>query len=662
MKKLLTKQLWPLICWVCFPAIVFAQNPVISGKVNASDGSGLPGVSVIVKGTTTGTASDAEGKFSLAAPADGTLVFSFIGYVTEEVAIGGRSQVNVSLVPDVKSLDEVVVVGYGTQRKSDVTGSLSSVSAKEIKAVPITGVGQALQGRAAGVQVTQSSNAPGGQVSIRVRGGNSILGGNEPLYVIDGFPVYNESGANINPNDIESIEILKDASATAIYGSRGANGVVIITTKRGKAGQNRVEFESYVGIQEVRKMLPMLNATEYALLVNEAQTNAGKVPVFTDEQIAGFGEGTNWQEEIFRKAPQQNYQLTISGGNEKTRYALSGNYLSQQGVIIHSKFDRGSFRFNFDHKITDRINIGSSLNVNRTRNNAVPTDADGGTSGTVVYGALNFSPTQPVYNPDGSLVVLNTPGRILIGSPVAQAYGTSDLRVRTRMLGNVFADFKLIEGLTFRTSLGADISFSKNSYYISRNTSVGLQLNGRGEITNEQTTTWLNENTLTYVKSLDRHNVTVLAGYAMQGSRFETVRASSQGFGNDILTYNSLNAANTALVPNSLANKDQLNSYIGRVNYDYAGKYLFTGTVRADGSSRVGEGNKWSVFPSASVAWRLSEENFLKNSTFINDLVPRPGSEGSPGSEQLQRNQCSREVVHSAAGQPFSYCSSRPSD
>ncbi|RYF52487.1 MAG: SusC/RagA family TonB-linked outer membrane protein, partial [Cytophagaceae bacterium] len=253
-----------LVC-LQFPSLLMAQQSTpVSGKVVGANGEAIPGANVVVKGTSTGTSTNAQGNFSLNAPSDGTLVISSLGFVSQDVAIGRRSQLTVTLAEDRKALEEVVVVGYGTQRKSDVTGSLSSVTAKEIKSVPVTGVGQALQGRAAGVQVTQASNAPGGGVTIRIRGGNSINAGNEPLYVIDGFPVYNESGANLNPNDIESMEILKDASATAIYGSRGANGVVLITTKRGKSGQNRIEFETYYGVQQVRKKLPLLNATQYA--------------------------------------------------------------------------------------------------------------------------------------------------------------------------------------------------------------------------------------------------------------------------------------------------------------------------------------------------------------------------------------------------------------
>lgn len=620
--------------------LIATAEQTVSGRVTDEKGEALPGVSVSLKGTTRGTSTDNTGRFQLVVPGpEAVLVFSYIGYANQEITVGNRQSFDVKLVSDEQNLNEVVVVGYGTQRKSDITGSLSSVSAKEIRATPITGVGQALQGRAAGVFVTQASNAPGGGVSIRVRGGNSINAGNEPLYVIDGFPVYNENGPNLNPNDIESMEILKDASATAIYGSRGANGVVLITTKRGKSGQNRIELETYYGIQNVRKQIPMLNAREYAQLVNEAQVNAGRPVVFTDQQLSSFGEGTNWQNEIFRQAPMQNYQLTASGGNDKTRYAISGNYFDQQGIIINSKFDRGSLRFNFDHKLNDKVSLGTNLNIVRTRTFAVPTDADGGNGASVVYAALNFSPTQPVYNPDGSLVVFNTPGRIQIGSPVAQALGTSNQTVGTRLLGNVFVDYKILPGLSFRTSFGTDLNYSKNSFYISRLTASGAQLGGQGAIQNNQSSNWLNENTLTYVKSFNTvHNLTLLAGYTMQGNRFESVRASAQGYANDILTFNNLGGASTPLIPTSSASDWQLNSYIGRANYDYNGKYLVTATVRADGSSRFGAGNKWAVFPSGSFAWRISEESFLKANPVINDLKLRL-SYGLSGNQEIGQYQ-----------------------
>ncbi|MCU0391881.1 MAG: TonB-dependent receptor [Thermoflexibacter sp.] len=623
-------------------AFEYARLLTISGKVTDEEGNSLPGVNVLLKGTNTGTTTDGEGKYAISLSEDSKnaiLLFSFVGYFTKEVPINNQTTIDVALSPDVRALSEIVVVGYGTQKKSDITGSLASVSSKEIMAVPVSGIGQAMQGRAAGVQVTQSSNAPGGGVSIRIRGGNSINAGNEPLYVIDGYPVYNENGANINPNDVESIEILKDASATAIYGSRGANGVVMVTTKRGKSGQNKIDFESYYGTQEVVKRIPMLNATEYATLVNEAQANANRARVFSDAEIAAFGAGTDWQNEIFRKAPIQNYQLTMSGGNDKTRYAIMGNYFKQDGVIIRSNFNRASFRVNLDHKVSDRLSIGTTINLTRTTNNAVPTDADGGNSATVVYSALNFSPTQPVRNADGSFVVLNTPGRVQIGSPVAQANGTDNQTQGTRILGNVFAEYKIIDGLSFRTSWGTDLNDSRNNFYISQLTATGLNLRGQGAITDNKNQNWINENTLTYTKTFDqKHSVTALIGYSMQGNKFEQVRAAAQGFANDILIYNNLGSASTPLTPSSGASAWQLNSYLSRVNYGFKDKYLATITVRADGSSRFGADNKWAVFPSASLAWRVSEESFIKNIKQITDLKIR-ASYGISGNQEIGQYQ-----------------------
>ena len=609
-----------------------SRSPV---RITNDKNEPLPGVNIIDKKSGKGTITDSKGAFKLnVSDKDAVFVLSMVGYQPQEFAAGALNNKLIRLSPENKTLEDVVVIGYGTVKKSDLTGSVVSVSAKDFKGQPVTGVGQALQGHASGVQVVQASNAPGGGVSIRIRGGNSINAGNEPLYVIDGFPLYNESGSNLNPNDIESIEVLKDASATAIYGSRGANGVVMITTKRGKAGRNRIEFDAYYGVQRVQNEIPMLNATEYALLVNEAQVNAGRPVVFTDEQIAGFGKGTNWQKEIFRPAPVQNYQLNFQGGNERTRFALIGSYFKQEGVILESSYDRASLRLNLDHKINDRLTIGTNLNLVRNNNKSTPTDGDGGNSGTVVYGALNFSPTQPVYNPDGSPVVFNTPGRIQIGSPFAQAKGTDDKRTGIRLIGNGFAEYRIGKGLSFRTSFGADLNYNKQRFYISRLTNSGAQAGGQGTITNRQTETWLNENTLTYNQIFGMHNLTALAGYSMQASRFEFVQAGAQNFTNDILGYENLGGAATILIPGSSASEWRLNSYIGRVQYGFNSRYLATVTVRADGSSRFGEGNKWAVFPSGSVAWRVSEENFMLGAKAISDLKLR-ASYGVSGNQEI---------------------------
>ncbi|MCX6213082.1 TonB-dependent receptor [Spirosoma sp.] len=609
----------------------------------------LPGVSIVAKGTNRGTTTDANGRYQLTVPDETTvLVFSFVGYTSKEVPISSRTTVDISLVPDDQTLNEVVVVGYGTVKKSDLTGSVSSVTADQIKKTVNTSLDQALAGRAAGVQVTQASGQPGGAISIRIRGGNSVNGGNEPLYVIDGFPVYSDnstatSGANrgpatnalasINPNDIESMEILKDASATAIYGTRGANGVVIITTKRGKSGQNNIDFETYYGVQEPRRLIPMMNAKEYATMVNEARTNDGLAPYYTADQLAGFGEGTNWQKEIFRTAPIQNYQLTFSGGNAKTRYAISTSYFGQQGTIIHSNFNRISTRVNLDHSFTDRFRIGNSLTVSRTKADIVVTDTDGGGNTGVVLGALLFQPTLPVRNADGTFVNRSDLGEY--GNPVAYANEITNKSTTFRALGNIFAEYDILKDLTARVSFGADVLMNKGDFYIPSTNFYGLSTKGLGTAASVLNTTWLNENTLSYRHSFaNKNSVNAVVGFTMQGSQAESVRASSQNFPNDILGPYNLGSGATINFPNTTNNSWGLLSYLGRINYNIADKYLLTFTGRADGSSRFGLGNKYAFFPSGAIAWRVANESFMRDQAVVSDLKLR-ASVGVTGNQEI---------------------------
>jgi len=465
------------------------------------------------------------------------------------------------------------------------------------------------------------------------------------LYVIDGFPILNENGPNINPNDIESIDILKDASATAIYGSRGANGVVIITTKRGKAGKTSIDFETYYGVQTARKKLDMLNATQLAELINEgiANTNADNVgkagypkpPVFTPDQIAALGTGTNWQDEIFRSAPQQNYQISVSGGEDKNQFMISGNYFSQDGIVLNSNYKRGSLRMNLDRKLSQKFKLSNSLNMIYNSGNAVNTDNDGGANAGVVYGALNFSPTIPVFADDGSYSIDNRPGAIKISNPVALALLTKNKTTNTRILGNVSGDWEMIEGLKLKVLLGANIVSTKNAQYIPRTVYAGVGASGSAAISNTQSLNWLNENTLTYQKTLGGvHNLTALLGYSVQHLYAEDFRASAQNFPNDIVDYNNLGYAQQVNPSSSGTNEWGLVSYIARVNYDYNERYLATLTTRVDGSSRFGAGNKRAVFPSGSFAWRISKENFMNESKAVSDLKLRVGV-GVTGNQEI---------------------------
>jgi TonB-linked SusC/RagA family outer membrane protein len=635
-----------------------AQKRQVSGKITAFEtGSGMPGVTVLIKGTTQGVVTDTSGVYSIAAENTNTLVYSFIGYNAEERTVGNLETIDVELLPDISTLQEIVVVGYGTQKRSDLTGSIASISTKEIKSSPATTFDQLIQGRASGVQVIQNSSAPGGAVSIMIRGGNSLTAGNAPLYVIDGFPVYNNDKdatsrrlsdigqpqnalSAVNPNDIESIEILKDASATSIYGARGANGVVLITTKRGKVGEPRVEFESYYGMQNVIRTLPVLNASQYAQLVNDANMNDGKPAVFSNPD--SLGAGTNWQKEIFRKAPIQNYYLAISGGDDNTRYTISGGYFNQNGVVRGSDFQRYSFRANLDRKVNDKVTIGNNLTISRTFSNKTIASTDGGPSATVntgsIYAALMFSPTVPIRDSIGKYSNNTVPGALQIDNPLALANETTEEITTTRALGSVFADYAILKNLNFKSSFGADIAYTKeNSYYPStiQSAAASFGLAGIGVV---QNTTWLNENTLSFNHTFkERHAFTALAGYTMQSSKLERVYTSGSGFISDQLKYNNLGLGNPSRSASS-ARKWALNSFLSRATYNLDGKYLFMGTVRADGSSKLGANNKYSVFPSASAAWRVSEESFLKGSKWLSDLKIR-ASYGLSGNQEVPEYQ-----------------------
>ncbi|GEO06466.1 SusC/RagA family TonB-linked outer membrane protein [Adhaeribacter aerolatus] len=627
-----------------------AAEIIVTGRVTSKNNEGLPGVTILLKGTAIGTTTGADGTFSLKLPdASGVLVISFIGYTTQEVAVPGSGKLNVVLADDAKALEEVVVVGYGTQKKSDLTGAITSVKAEDLKTQPLTSIDQGLQGRASGVQVTQSSGQPGAVASIRIRGGNSLQGGNEPLYVIDGFPVYSGGGlstpgtgpnlnpmASLNPGDIESIEILKDASATAIYGSRGANGVVLVTTKNGKRGRDVVSFESYYGMQQNRKKIDLLNATEFANLVNDAYTNDGLAPIYTPAQIAGFGEGTDWQEEIFTPAPIQNYQLSFSGGDEKTTYALSGGYFKQDGTLINSYFDRINTRVNLERKVNQKFNIGTHLTFNRTTGNTPRTGNDGGQNQGAILASLLMNPILPVYEDEAlGLYTVRSDRGGEVPNPVAMARELINENTVLRLLGDIYGQYEIIKGLRLRVSLGTDLLNNKGNYFIPSTLAFGQATKGYGLVSNTTSTTWLNENILTFDKKINDNNaLSLLAGVTFQGNRSETVAASSQGFVTNALQENSLQSGSTFNEPTTASPEWGLISYIGRANYNFKEKYLLTLTGRVDGSSRFGEGNKYGFFPSAALGYRLAEEQFIKDLNFFDDLKLRV-SYGITGNQEI---------------------------
>ncbi len=639
----------------------------IRGQVRDSEtGEPLPGVSILLKGTSRGTVSDIDGNFRLSLPSEsGTLVFVSVGYERTEIAVAEQADWNIALRPDIRQLSEVVVVGYGTQERRDLTGAVSSISAKEFQATANTTIEQGLQGRIAGVQVTQTSGQPGGSVNIRVRGWSSISAGNEPLYVIDGVPFYNwgttlnngpagiygtgvvhNALAAINPNDIVSIEVLKDAAAAAIYGSRAANGVVIITTKRGQAGQALVEFDSYYGVQQVAQQISVLNARDFAELINESRNNAWEdlgSPEPRPNNIrqieslanpASLGEGTNWQDFIFKDAPMQNHQLTISGGNAKTKYAVSGGYFNQDGIILNSGYKRYSARLNLDQEVNKRLKIGSSITINNGTNE-INRARGGANQGGVLQSALLFTPTVPVYTEEGEFARPNfDEGFPLIDNPVALAEQYWHVINTTRMIANVFGELALAEGLTFRTSVGLDANYLKNNIFVPT-TAILPPSNGAGAgfAFASQELIWLNENILSYSRRFgSEHDLAAVAGFTIQGSEFERMISRVFNFPNDLVQ--TTNGGQTDLT-NSFFEQWRLVSFLGRVNYGFRDKYLLSVAMRADGSSRFGPDNRFGYFPSVSAGWRLSGEDFLKDVSMLDDLKLR-ASYGLTGNSEIQ--------------------------
>jgi TonB-linked SusC/RagA family outer membrane protein len=621
-----------------------AARPVadvpVSGRVTGPDGSGLPGVTVLVRGTTLGTSTNADGAFSLTAPEGSTLVFSFVGYTTQTATVAASGPISISLKEDTQKLNEVVVVGYGTQQRGSVTGAVSSVSSREIASQPVADATQAIQGRAAGVTVTSNGGAPGGAAgtSIRVRGITSA-GNNNPLYVVDGFPLPDNGSENqlnaISPNDIESIDILKDASATAIYGLRAANGVVIITTKRGKAGVSTVNVDAYRGVQQVWRKLDLLNAEEYAVINNENRIAHGDAIVVDKlRDPKSLGEGTNWQDEVFRRAAIQNYSLSATGGSDKARYALSGTYFQQDGTIVGSQFERFTLRANGDVQLNKIFKIGNSISLTHLQDRQIT--SNNGEYGTVQQ-TLRIPAFIPVYRPDGYYYEPRTSDNFIEENPLASATITNQKFVRNRMLTTLYAELEPVKGLRFRTNVGADLIFDNfNSFrpgvpelrvgsevYNTRYT----QLTAGSSATASYTPSYLIENTITYDHLFgDKHQVTLLAGQSAQEFNYSNVEAYRTGY-----LRNDLQTTNSGPINTSLSNAGRVDppshlaSYFARLNYEFGGKYLFSAIARYDGSGNFPPGEQFGFFPGVSAGWRVSEEEFLKGNRVISNLKIRAG-------------------------------------
>lgn len=634
---------------------VLQQQKTVSGTVTDATGLSLPGVTIVVKGTTQGTVTNADGTYLLTnIPVNAILQFSFVGMKSQEIATGSQTSINVVLEEESIGIEEVVAIGYGTMKKSDLTGSVSSIKSEDIERSPVTSFDQSIQGKAAGVQVTQASSAPGGRVSIRIRGGNSLSSSNEPLYIVDGFPISagNSAGGNgvgqnplatISPTEIASIEILKDASATAIYGSRGANGVVLITTKRGELGRPKVTFDSYYGVQSVSKKLDMMNAEEYALLVNEARQNDNQSPVFPNPTNPYFfpspnelGKGVDYQDEVFVNAPIQNYTIGVSGGNQGIRYNVGGSYFGQDGIVKNSDFNRASFRSNLDISILPNLSVNTNLLASYIWANGTTSEGDGGGgTGGIVHGAITMPPSVPVFDEVGKYTRSNpTPGGTPTNNPVATANHYSDKNTIDRLLGSVDLNWELVSDLTLKVTLGADKSSANRAYYWPKETDRGNSRNGEGYQGFRKDASYLNENTITYNNEFGNHALNVLGGYTWQVFHYTAFNAGSTNYTTDLYQANNLGAGTTYAAPGSDKNQSQLASYLGRINYIYKNRYLFTFTARADGSSKFGVNNKWAFFPSAAFAWRLSEEGFMEDAEWLSNMKIR-ASYGTTGNQNI---------------------------
>ncbi|WP_048903354.1 TonB-dependent receptor [Pedobacter sp. V48] len=642
----------PIFLWLVTSIVLlhltgYAQERQIIGKiVTAGDSAPIPGATVQVKNKNTAVSTNEKGGFLIRANTGDVLVFKMMGFKQQEVAVGSGSVINVVLSVDNTNLNEVVVVGYSKVARKDVTGSISSIKGDDLRQTQPTTFDQALQGKVAGVVVQQVSGQPGGGVSIQIRGVSSISGSNSPLYVIDGIiipPVNNPgSGSNplnaINPAEIESIDVLKDASATAIYGSQATNGVVVITTKRGKAGAPQITYDFYAGYQEILKRLPTVDLPQLATFINARAASWGfdQRPEFVNPQY--LGKGTDWQKELFRKAPQMNHTLTVNGGDDRTQYLLSTSYFNQEGIAIGSDFTRYSLRLNLDNKTTNWLKIGTSLQL------AHVDEKVNSTSSNVIGTALSLTPDVPVTNSDGTWGgVTNTDGWVEpVANPVALAKIIKHLRKRNQVFGNVYAEIQLAKGLSLRNELSGNFDFNTEDRYSPiYSFGRGTPSPNFGSSSAGQNFYLVIRNFLTYNHNFKKIHIDALAGHESQESTFQNLGGARRNFPSDNVQAISGGDATTAtnFGNNSLSNPkggSAQESYFGRINFSWSDKYLFTANIRNDGSSNFPSDNRWVTTYSGGFAWKIKNEAFLKGVESINDLKLRIGygltnNQGIPG-------------------------------
>ena len=594
----------------------------ITGRVVDEKNNGLPGVTVVVKGSTKGTTTDEQGSFKLAVPGpQSVLVFSFVGYETKEVTVGTNKVLTVSLGEGDQTLNEIVVVGYGSQLKKEITGAVQNVSAQEIKDLPVSQIGQKLQGRLAGVQINQTTGKPGQGINIRIRGQVSVSAGSDPLYVVDGFPITGTI-AQLNPDEIDDISILKDAASTSLYGSRAANGVVLITTKKGKVGQTNISFNTFAGVQQVpqRGRIKMLNAVEFAQFKKEYYEDQGQtVPTEFQNPAQYEGKNNDWYGALLRVAPIQSYNLTISSNRERSSTSLVAGVFNQDGVVLNNKYKRYSLRMNSNYNLSDQVSVGFNVAPSYVFDNTPRTDGDRGTG--ILFNALHTWPVMPIYDSNGDLTRFNrfpgSTGNIFDYPNWVRA--ARDLTNETRninLLSNAYVTYRPIAGLTLKSTINVEYLNSKFFFFnpstATNSINVPVPTTAVSIRQSLDNVSWLNENLATYSKSFNDHNFELLAGFTNQQFRQDVTRIQADTYANDqIPTIQgglNINRGGTS----SGVNQWALTSYLSRLTYNYKGKYLLTAAIRTDGSSRFGSANRWGTFPSASLGWVLSDEEFLK--------------------------------------------------
>ncbi|SEW46830.1 TonB-linked outer membrane protein, SusC/RagA family [Chitinophaga sp. YR573] len=672
MKKYLLRGIPSILLCVLLHLAAFSQEKKVSGTVKDEKGTLLPGATVLVKGLKVATSTDVNGNFSLNVPEGSkTLVISFVGMQSQEVQLGKKSTFDITLSLQSTALNDLVVIGYGTVKKSDLTGSVQKIGREDLIRNTPTNALEALQGKLAGVNVTQNDGAPGAGLSIRIRGSNSFLGGTEPLYVIDGVPFNNSSSGStpasigddekqtinamsfVNPSDIESIEVLKDASATAIYGSRGANGVVLITTRRGRTGKDKVELNINVGMSEVSRRIKVLNAHDYALYQNESFQNENDIEGTTydlpypgkDMPVSGYpdstyyapgpndyGTGTNWQDQIFRHALFQNYSISISGGSDAGNHSLSFNYLDQDGTILNSNFKRYSVNLNLNRNLGKYIKMGTSTMVSRSIMNGVKTGTTkiDDVSAGVVRSALTFPSTQGLIDPaTGAFSSV-----YFITNPYVYTRDVLNKVSSINIFTSNYAEASITKDLKFRQNIGFNYAYNLRDQYYPRSVYEGQSVKGWGLKADDIWSSVVSESLLTYAKKLNKHSINVVAGGTYERTDGQTKNIQAKTFPNDLMKNENLYAGEIQVTPVNNRYSATLVSGLVRANYNYDDRYLLTASFRRDGSSKFGKDNKWANFPSFALGWKLVNESFIKSITAFSDLKLR-ASYGQTGNQGI---------------------------